>query len=117
MNQSTHPIVANSTSSMVLSGPFRNGLLFDTASVLNNPIVLSANALSYASRHSGSMQQSPRNAATRDGKLEYRTSVAQWKADLAARRPKVAKLVEHEPLREYVQEVLSGVIRDENGEV
>lgn len=38
-------------------------------------------------------------------------------ADLAARRPKVAKLVEHEPLREYVQEVPSGVIRDENGEV
>ena len=49
MNQSTHPIVANSTSSMVLSGPFRNGLLFDTPSVLNNPIVLSANALSYTS--------------------------------------------------------------------
>ena len=28
-----------------------------------------------------------RNAATRGGKLEYRASVAQWKADLAARRP------------------------------
>lgn len=42
------------------------------------------------------------NAATRGGKLEYRASVAQWKADLAARRPKVAKLVEHERLREYV---------------
>lgn len=25
-----------------------------------------------------------RNAATRGGKLEYRTSVAQWKADMAA---------------------------------
>lgn len=58
-----------------------------------------------------------RNAATRGGKLEYRASVAQWKADLAARRPKVAKLVEHERLREYVQEKLSGVIRDENGAV
>ena len=36
-----------------------------------------------------------RNAATRGGKLEYRASTAQWKADLAARRPKPAKLVEH----------------------
>src|SRR6476469_10138465 len=44
-----------------------------------------------------------RNAATRNGKLEYRASIAQWKADLAARRPKTAKLVEHEHLREYVQ--------------
>ena len=58
-----------------------------------------------------------RNAATRNGKLEYRASIAQWKADLAARRPKTAKLVEHEHLREYVQDKLSGVLRDENGEV
>lgn len=49
LNQSVHPMVANSTSSMVLIGPFRNGLRLDTASVLNSPIVLSANALSYAS--------------------------------------------------------------------
>ncbi|MBU1802072.1 MAG: helix-turn-helix domain-containing protein, partial [Actinobacteria bacterium] len=34
-----------------------------------------------------------RNAATRSGKLEYRASVAQWKAELMAKRPKVAKLV------------------------
>lgn len=34
-----------------------------------------------------------RNAATRCGKLDYRASVAQWKADMAARRPKTAKLV------------------------
>ena len=33
-----------------------------------------------------------RNAATRGGKLEYRASVAQWKAELVARRPKTAKL-------------------------
>src|SRR6185312_10538639 len=39
------------------------------------------------------------------------------KADLAARRPKTAKLVEHEHLREYVQDKLSGVLRDENGDV
>jgi len=57
-----------------------------------------------------------RNAATRNGTLEYRASTAQWKADLAARRPKAAKLVEHERLREYVQDKLSGVLRDENGD-
>ncbi len=34
-----------------------------------------------------------RNAATRGGQLEYRASVAQWKAEPAARRPKSAKLV------------------------
>ena len=34
-----------------------------------------------------------RNAATRNGKLDYRASTAQWKADLAARRPKAAKLL------------------------
>lgn len=43
-----------------------------------------------------------RNAATRCGRLEYRASVAQWKADLVARRPKTAKLVENERLRRRV---------------
>jgi IS30 family transposase len=33
-----------------------------------------------------------RNAATRGGALEYRASVAQWRAELVARRPKEAKL-------------------------
>ena len=51
-----------------------------------------------------------RNAATRGGKLDYRASVAQWKAELFARRPKVAKLVVNPLLREYVQERLSGQI-------
>jgi hypothetical protein len=45
-----------------------------------------------------------RNAATRAGKLEYRASVAQWKADLLARRPKAAKLVTNERLHQYVQQ-------------
>jgi IS30 family transposase len=36
-----------------------------------------------------------RNAATRSGKLHYRASVAQWKAELFARRPKTAKLVDN----------------------
>jgi IS30 family transposase len=57
-----------------------------------------------------------RNAATRGGKLEYRASVAQWKADLVAQRPKPAKLVENERLRVYVQDRLSGYIRGPNGQ-
>jgi len=52
-----------------------------------------------------------RNAATRGGKLEYRASVAQWKAELMARRPKTAKLAADDRLREYVQERLSGQVR------
>ena len=33
-----------------------------------------------------------RNAATRSGRIEYRATVAQWKTQTAARRPKPAKL-------------------------
>ena len=51
-----------------------------------------------------------RNAATRGGRLEYRASVAQWKAELLARRPKVAELVSNKRLREYVQERLAGAV-------
>ena len=56
-----------------------------------------------------------RNAATRGGKLEYRAVVAQWKAELLARRPKTAKLVDNERLHDYVQERLSGRIFRPNG--
>ena len=49
-----------------------------------------------------------RNAATRGGKLDYRASVAQWKSELLARRPKTAKLVVNPRLREYVQDRLAG---------
>jgi IS30 family transposase len=56
-----------------------------------------------------------RNAATRGGKLDYRASVAQWKADLLARRPKASKLVTNERLHEYVQERLSGHVRRADG--
>jgi IS30 family transposase len=56
-----------------------------------------------------------RNSATRGGKLEYRASVALWKADLMARRPKTAKLATNVQLREYVQERLSGQVRRPNG--
>jgi len=56
-----------------------------------------------------------RNAATRGGKLDYRASVAQWKAELLARRPKTAKLVANGRLREYVQDRLSGQVRRMDG--
>ena len=56
-----------------------------------------------------------RNAATRCGKLDYRASVAQWKAELVAQRPKTAKLVANERLRDYVQERLSGQVRRQDG--
>ncbi len=56
-----------------------------------------------------------RNAATRGGKLDYRASVAQWKADLVAQRPKIAKLVSNRRLREYVQDRLSGQISRRDG--
>ncbi len=53
-----------------------------------------------------------RNAATRGGKQEYRATVAQWKAQQAAKRPKTAKLVENPWLREYVQDRLAGTSTD-----
>ncbi|EQD76096.1 Integrase catalytic region, partial [mine drainage metagenome] len=56
-----------------------------------------------------------RNAATRGGVLHYRGTVAQWKAEQAARRPKLAKLAEHERLRSYVQDRLGGVVKDAKG--
>ncbi len=49
-----------------------------------------------------------RNAATRGGKPEYRATVAQWKAQQAAKRPKPAKLATNDRLREYVQDRLAG---------
>ena len=56
-----------------------------------------------------------RNAATRGGTLQYRATVAQWKAERAAERPKVAKLARNAQLRAYVQERLSGTVRDVQG--
>lgn len=56
-----------------------------------------------------------RNAATRCGRLEYRASVAQWKAELFAKRPKLSKLVTNQKLCQYVQDRLSGRIRDARG--
>jgi IS30 family transposase len=56
-----------------------------------------------------------RNAATRGNKLEYRASVAQWKAELVAQRPKTAKLAGDERLREYVQQRLAGQLQRADG--
>ena len=56
-----------------------------------------------------------RNAATRSGKSEYRASVAQWKAELTAKRPKTAKQVANPRLRSYVQDRLAGEIERPDG--
>src|ERR687897_3452010 len=58
-----------------------------------------------------------RNAATRGGKPDYRASVAQWKAQTAARRPKPAKLASNPRLQEYVQIRLSGQLQRPDGTV
>jgi IS30 family transposase len=57
-----------------------------------------------------------RNAATRNGDLQYRASTAQWHAERRARRPKTAKLGQHEPLRQYVQDRLAGTIAAPGGQ-
>jgi IS30 family transposase len=56
-----------------------------------------------------------RNAATRNGRLDYRAGIAQWKAELMARRPKAAKMVKNARLRDYIQDRLAGVIQRPNG--
>ena len=56
-----------------------------------------------------------RNAATRGGCMEYRATTAQWHADGRARRPKIAKLAANDPLRNYVQDRLAGVIATPDG--
>jgi IS30 family transposase len=56
-----------------------------------------------------------RNASTRAYPPDYRASTAQWHAERRARRPKVAKLVTNDLLRDYVQERLSAVARTSDG--
>lgn len=58
-----------------------------------------------------------RNAATRGGRQEYRATVAQWKAQQAAKRPKSAKLLDNDRLRQYVQDRLSGNVQRPDGTV
>ncbi|HET6532129.1 MAG TPA: IS30 family transposase [Actinoplanes sp.] len=56
-----------------------------------------------------------RNASTRTYRLDYKASTAQWHAERRARRPKVAKLLTNDRLREYVQQRLAGEIRTKDG--
>jgi IS30 family transposase len=58
-----------------------------------------------------------RNAATRATNPGYRATTAQWKADIAAKRPKEAKLVTNPRLREYVQDRLAGNVRRPDGTI
>ena len=56
-----------------------------------------------------------RDAATCGGRIEYRASVAQCKAGMAAQRPKAPKLVAGKRLCAYVEDRLSGRIRRRPG--
>jgi transposase len=58
-----------------------------------------------------------RNASTRTYDLVYKASTAQWHAERRARRPKLAKLVVNQRLRDYVQQRLAGEVRDAEGAV
>ncbi len=57
-----------------------------------------------------------RNAATRSGGFEYRATIAQWHADRASRRPKVARPAIHDALRCYVMERRSGSVVAPSGQ-
>lgn len=57
-----------------------------------------------------------RNSLTRTYRLEYRATTAQWHAEKRASRPKVSKLAANDPLRDYVQDHLAGVIRTPEGQ-
>lgn len=56
-----------------------------------------------------------RNAATRSGRLEYLASVAQWKTELVAKKPKPVKMVTNSRPRHYVQDRLEGKVHDVSG--
>ena len=56
-----------------------------------------------------------RNASFPHGRVKYRAGAAQWQADQRAKRPKVAKLVGNEVLRDYVQQRLAGLIARPDG--
>jgi transposase-like protein len=67
-------------------------------------------------RSSSTVSREPtRNAATRGGRLDYRASVAHWKVELVAKRPKPSKLTTNLRLRQHVQDPLEGKVRDAIG--
>ena len=58
-----------------------------------------------------------RNVSTRTYRLDYKASTAQWHAERRARRPKTAKLISNDRLRQYVQDKLAGVVCGADGQV
>lgn len=55
-----------------------------------------------------------RSAATRSGNFEYRATTAQWHAERAARRSKVARLAANDTLRCWIEDRLSGAVAKPN---
>jgi IS30 family transposase len=60
-------------------------------------------------------RRSGRNPSTISRELRRNASTAQWHAERRARRPKPAKLIKNERLREYVNDRLSGHVRAGDG--
>ena len=58
-----------------------------------------------------------RNASTRTYRLDYKASVAQWHTERRAKRPRVAKMLINDELRDYVQDRLSGLVKTPGGRV
>lgn len=58
-----------------------------------------------------------RNASTRTYQLDYKATIAQWHSERRARRPKVAKMVASDQLRQYVQDRLSGGVSDADSRI
>ncbi|BCW62878.1 hypothetical protein StoSoilB22_18510 [Arthrobacter sp. StoSoilB22] len=48
--------------------------------------------------------------------MDYKASTAQWHAERRARRPKTAKLLTNDALRDYVNDKLGGHVRSGRGE-
>ena len=55
-----------------------------------------------------------RNASTRTYRLDYKASTAQWHAERRARRPKTAKLITNDDLRDYVSSAVTSEPAEEN---
>ena len=59
----------------------------------------------------------PRRTPVHRHRLDYKASIAQWHSERRGQRPKVAKMVGNDRLRQYVQDRPSGVVHTVDGEV
>jgi hypothetical protein len=103
----------DATSEIQAFGEAFVGQVSVTGGTRRNRVVIGSGAWRVQDRtpaQSSNLDGIPRNAATRSGNFEYRTTSAQWHADRAARRPKIAKLAANSALSRWVDERLNGGI-------